>query len=58
MACIRSLCSTLVGRPVEGPPRCTLMTINGSSAMHAYPRASILRDRPGPELPVTAMCPE
>src|ERR1017187_3847519 len=29
IACIKSLCSVLVGRPVDGPPRCTLQMTSG-----------------------------
>ena len=34
MACSRSDCSVLVGRPVEGPPRCTSTMTSGSSIDH------------------------
>jgi hypothetical protein len=46
---IRSLCSTLVGRPVLGPPRWTLITMSGISAIEAQPMASLLKgnSRPG-----------
>ena len=53
----RSLCSTLVGMPVEGPPRCTSTMISGISAITAQPMASPLRAMPGPEEPVTAQRP-
>ena len=32
-ACSRSACSVLVGRPVDGPPRCTSTTSSGSSVI-------------------------
>ena len=47
-AMFRSVCSTFVGMPVEGPPRWTLTTISGTSAMTAQPSASILSEMPGP----------
>ena len=40
IAASRSPCSTLVGRPVLGPPRCTLMITSGISAIAASPIAS------------------
>ena len=33
IACSRSACSVLVGRPVDGPPRWTSMTTSGSSTI-------------------------
>ena len=39
----------LVGNPVEGPPRCELTTISGSSVITASPSASVLSAIPGPE---------
>ena len=48
MACSRSACSVLVGRPVLGPPRCTSMMTSGNSVMTARPIASDLRQMPGP----------
>ncbi len=53
MACSRSACSVLVGRPVEGPPRCTSMTTRGSSVITARPIASDFSAMPGPEVVVT-----
>ncbi len=44
----RSDCSVLVGRPVEGPPRCTLMITSGSSVITASPIASVFKASPGP----------
>jgi hypothetical protein len=40
IAMSRSPCSTLVGSPVLGPPRCTLITTSGISAIAASPIAS------------------
>ena len=57
MACSKSACSVLVGKPVEGPPRWTLMMINGSSVMAARPMASALRATPGPLVPVRPIAP-
>ena len=57
MTCSRSDCSVLVGRPVLGPPRCTSMTISGSSVMTPRPMASALRQMPGPEVAVTPRAP-
>ena len=54
---LRSLCSTLVGMPVDGPPRWTSMTMSGISAITAQPMASPLSEMPGPEDPVTATRP-
>jgi hypothetical protein len=53
----RSACSVLVGRPVDGPPRCTQTTTSGSSTITARPMASVLSASPGPEVPVTPMLP-
>ena len=53
----RSACSVFVGRPVEGPPRCTLMMTSGSSVITARPMASCLRATPGPDVPVSPMWP-
>jgi hypothetical protein len=47
----------LVGRPVDGPPRCTLSTTSGSSAMVARPSISVLSDMPGPDVAVIAFLP-
>src|ERR1700751_910444 len=49
-ACSKSACSVLVGRPVDGPPRCTSMTSNGRSVITASPSASAFRGRAGPRL--------
>ena len=53
----RSDCSLFVGRPVDGPPRCTSTQTRGSSAMVARPSISVFRDRPGPEVAVIAFLP-
>ena len=53
IACSRSACSVLVGRPVEGPPRCTSMTTSGSSVITARPMVSDFSAMPGPEVLVT-----
>src|SRR5437016_9724877 len=58
MAWCKSLCSTLVGNPVLGPPRWMLQIISGISAIDAQPIASVLSEIPGPALPVTARYPE
>ena len=57
IACSRSACSVLVGRPVDGPPRCTSMTRSGSSVITARPMASDLSAMPGPEVVVTPRWP-
>ena len=57
MAWNKSACSVLVGKPVLGPPRCTLMMISGSSSITARPIASPLSAMPGPLVVVTAMAP-
>ena len=54
IACSRSDCSVLVGRPVEGPPRWTSTTTSGSSRQTARPIVSALSARPGPRWSVTA----
>ena len=43
-AASRSPCSTLVGWPVLGPPRCTLTTTSGISAITASPSTSCLSE--------------
>ena len=53
----RSACSTFVGKPVHGPPRCTLMMIIGNSVITARPSASDLSAIPGPLVAVTAISP-
>ena len=57
IACSRSACSVLVGRPVDGPPRCTSITTNGSSVITARPMASDFSEIPGPEVVVTPSAP-
>ncbi len=56
-ACQRSDCSLLVGRPVEGPPRWTSTTTQGTSAMEARPSISVMSDRPGPDVDVMDFTP-
>ncbi len=53
----RSPCSILVGRPVDGPPRCTSMMTSGISAMTARPIISVFSAMPGPEVIVQAVLP-
>ncbi len=57
MAWSRSACSVLVGRPVEGPPRCTSTMTSGSSSETARPIDSDFRATPGPLVVVTPMAP-
>ncbi len=52
-----SLCSLLAGIPVEGPPRITSTTTIGTSAATASPSASVIRERPGPAVAVSAGTP-
>ena len=40
IACSKSACSVLVGKPVLGPPRCTSIMTSGSSVITARPIAS------------------
>ena len=47
IACSRSACSVLVGRPVEGPPRWTSTMTSGSSSETASPIVSDFRATPG-----------
>ena len=47
----------LRGIPVEGPPRWTLTTTSGSSAIVARPMISVLRETPGPDVAVIAFLP-
>jgi hypothetical protein len=56
-ACMRSACSVLVGRPVDGPPRCTSTMTIGSSVAIASPIASVLSAIPGPDVVVMAKAP-
>ncbi len=44
IAVSRSPCSLLVGCPVLGPPRCTLITTSGISPITASPMASCLSE--------------
>jgi hypothetical protein len=57
IAASRSDCSTLVGRPVLGPPRCTSTTTSGISAMIESPRNSVFNANPGPDVIVNATFP-
>ena len=57
IAASASPCSTLVGCPVLGPPRCTLTTTSGISPITARPIASCLSEYPGPEVIVTVHLP-
>ena len=57
IACRRSACSVLVGRPVDGPPRWTSMTTSGSSTITARFIASLFNASPGPEVEVMASAP-
>ena len=52
MACNRSACSVLVGRPVDGPPRCTSITTSGNSVITARPMVSDFSAMPGPDVVV------
>ena len=46
-----------MGRPVEGPERCTSTTTQGISANAAKPMFSCLREKPGPEVAVMDLTP-
>ena len=48
IASSRSACSVLVGRPVDGPPRCTSTRISGSSRLTARPERLRLQVDAGP----------
>ncbi len=52
-----SCCAVSVGRPVEGPPRCTSATTIGVSIMQARPMVSIISEKPGPDVTVITFCP-
>ena len=41
--CNKSVCSDLVGKPVDGPPRCTFTITNGSSPITARFMASLFK---------------
>ena len=56
-ACNRSVCSLLVGSPVDGPPRCTSMITSGSSVITARFIASLFKHIPGPDVDVQASAP-
>src|SRR5882762_10311107 len=53
----RSDCSGLVGKPVDGPARCELISTRGSSVVIARPSAAGFIATPGPELDVTPSAP-
>ena len=57
MDCSRSACSVLVGRPVDGPPRCTSTTSSGSSSATAREIVSDFSETPGPDVVVTPSAP-
>ena len=57
IACSRSDCSVLVGRPVEGPPRWTSTMTSGSSRLTARPIVSDFSATPGPDVVVTPTAP-
>src|SRR3954451_1094205 len=57
IACSRSACSVLVGRPVEGPPRWMSTTSSGNSNDTARPIVSDFSATPGPDVVVTASDP-
>ena len=46
-----------VGKPVDGPPRCTFTTTQGVSVMIPRPMFSIIRLKPGPEVEVIENVP-
>src|SRR5947209_1554325 len=52
-----SACAGSVGRPVEGPPRCTSTKTQGVSVIAAYPMCSIINENPGPDVTVNAFAP-
>ena len=53
----RSACSVFVGRPVDGPPRCTSTMMSGSSRETASPMDSDFSATPGPLVVVTPIAP-
>ena len=57
IACNKSACSDLVGMPVDGPARWMFRMTSGSSIITASPIASLFSARPGPDVPVTPICP-
>ena len=56
-AWFRSACSVLVGTPVEGPARMTLMMTAGVSYIDAMPIASVISANPPPEVAHIARTP-
>ena len=55
--CSRSVCSLFVGRPVDGPPRCTSIITRGNSSITARLSASLFKQIPGPDVDVAAKAP-
>src|SRR5438093_619606 len=53
----RSPCSVFVGKPVDGPLRCTRIATKGVSVMPAWPIASTIREKPPPDVAVIARTP-
>src|SRR5476649_739525 len=43
--------------PVDGPPRCTLISTAGTSAKEARPMNSVISEMPGPDVEVKARAP-
>src|SRR5947209_7041259 len=43
--------------PVDGPPRCTLISTAGTSANEARPMNSVISEMPGPDVEVKARAP-
>src|SRR5260221_14636236 len=58
IACSKSACSVLVGKPVDGPPRWISQITMGSSGMAAGPMASVFKAMPGREAGGIARAPE
>ena len=56
-AWFKSACSVLVGTPVEGPARMTLMMTAGVSNMADMPTASLISANPPPEVAHIARTP-
>ena len=55
--CSKSVCSVLVGKPVDGPPRITSTITKGSSSITAKFMASDFKQMPGPDVEVTPNVP-
>src|SRR5271170_5916765 len=58
IACSKSACSVLVGKPVDGPPRWMSQITIGNSVATARPISSVFSAMPGPEVVVSARAPE